>query len=130
MLVAIAATLAACGASASTSTKPEPVVFGVSGGNITPFAVTIEPSGQVSHTGFAKLRRNHLSRAKVASLSRLARQEFARGLTSRRCPGTNPDFASGFIRASGRTVTVHGSCEPSFTKLWDTLERAVVLRRG
>jgi hypothetical protein len=127
--VAIAATLAACGASAA-STKPQPIVVGRSGGNIAPFRVTIEPNGRVHHTGFTKPRRRRLSRAKAASLSRLVRQEFAGGLANRRCPGTNPDIGAGFIRASGRTVTVHGTCEPSFTKLWDTLAQAVGLRFG
>jgi hypothetical protein len=128
-LVAISATLAACGA-AGPSTKAEPVVFGVSGGNIAPFHVTIEPNGQLSYTDLPKPRRTRPSRARAASLSRLVLATFAGGLTSRRCPGTNPDFASGYIRASGRTVTVHGSCEPSFTKLWNTLAHAAFVNRG
>jgi hypothetical protein len=128
-LVAIVATLAACGAS-GPPTKAEPVVFGVSGGNIAPFRATIEPNGRLSYTGLPKPRRKHLSRAKAASLSRLVQQAFAAGLRSHRCPGTNPDVASGFIRVSGRTVTVHGSCEPRFTKLWETLAHAALLGRG
>ena len=129
VLVAIVATLAARGASGS-STKAEPVVFGVSGGNIAPFRATIEPNGQLVYTGAPKARLTHLSGAKAASLFRLAQQAFAAGLTSRRCSGTNPDFAAGFIRVSGRAVTVHGSCEPSFTKLWNTLAQAVSVGRG
>jgi hypothetical protein len=128
-LVAIAATSAACGAS-GPSTRPEPVVFGVSGGNLAPYQVTIGPNGQIGYTGHPKPWRRRLSRARAAALSRLVRQGFAGGLTSRQCPGTNPDFAAGFIRASGRTITVHGSCEPGFTKLWDMLARAVFLRVG
>jgi len=128
-LVAISATLAACGAS-RVSTKPEPIVFGVSGGNIAPFHATIEPNGQLDYTGVPKPRRTRLSRARAASLSRLVQATFAGGLTSRRCPGTNPDFASAYIRASGRIVSVHGSCEPSFTKLWETLAHAALVGRG
>lgn len=128
-LVAIVATSAACGVSGS-STKPESVVFGVSGGNIAPFQVTIAPDGHVSHTGAVRPGRQRLSPARAASLSRRVQQEFAGGLTSRRCPGTNPDFASSYIRAPGRTVTVHGDCEPSFTKLWQTLARAALVVNG
>ena len=128
-LVAIAATVAACGASRAP-TRAEPVVFGVSGGNLAPFRATIEPSGQLEYTGLPKPRRTHVSRAKAASLSRLVQAAFAGGLKSRRCPGTNPDIVSGFIRVSGRTVTVHGSCEPGFTKLWDELAHAAFVGRG
>jgi hypothetical protein len=43
----------------------------------------------------------------------------------------NPDVASHFIRAKGRTVTVHGNnCEPRFNRLWITLARAVGLIYG
>jgi hypothetical protein len=51
-------------------------------------------------------------------------------LKSRLCPGTNPDIGSHFIQAYGRSVRVHGGCEPSFQRLWDTLARAVGLRFG
>lgn len=125
----MAATLAACGSS-NTSTKQKTVVFGVTGGSIAPFQATIEPNGQLGYTGLPKPLRMRLSRARAASLSRLVQAAFAAGLTSRRCPGTNPDVASGFIRVSGRNVTVHGSCEPSFTKLWDTLAHAAFVGRG
>jgi hypothetical protein len=59
------------------------------------------------------------------------RAGFAAGLKSRQCPGVNPDVASHFIRAKGRTVTVHGNnCEPRFNRLWITLARAVGLIYG
>lgn len=104
------------------------IVFGLGGGNIVPFQVTIEPTGRVRSSGFMQPTRHRLTIAKVSSLSRLVRHEFASGLTSRQCPGTNPDVGSDYIRAGGRTVTVHGRCEPRFSRLWQTLAAAVGLR--
>ncbi len=133
-IVALALTataLAACGASAaSTQAKPLRIVFGIAGGNLAPFQVTIDTSGRVRTTGSVRPHRRRLSRARVRSLSRLVRQAFAGGLASRQCPGTNPDIGSDFIRATGRTVTVHGRCEPGFQKLWNELAQAVGLGLG
>jgi hypothetical protein len=125
VLTAIAVALAACGASAaSTQAKPRRIVFGLAGGNIVPWQVTIEPTGRIRNTSMQPTRRR-ISRAKVVSLTRLVRHEFATGVESRMCPGTNPDVGSDFIHAFGRTVRVHGSCEPRFQRLWSTLARAV-----
>jgi hypothetical protein len=122
------AALAACGAS-SASTRPQRIVFGIAGGNVVPWSVTIEPTGRVRTTGSPSAR-HRLSRAKVASLVRLVRHEFASGLRSRQCSGTLPDIGSVYIVFGGRTVRVHGSCEPRFTRLWDTLARAVGVGPG
>jgi hypothetical protein len=131
VLAATAAALAACGSSgASTSATPIRISFGISGGNITPFRITIEPTGRVRWHGTTQPPRRRLSHAKLVSLSRLVRADFAAGLTSRQCPGVNPDFASDFIRATGRTVTVHGRCEPRFNRLWTTLTQAFGLHYG
>lgn len=131
MLGVSAAALAACGASSasSTSAKPMRIVFGLAGGNLPPFQVTIEPTGRVRATGGPRPSRHRLSRAKVVSLSSLVRHDLP-GLTSRLCPGTLPDFASEFIHAAGRTVRVRGSCEPRFHRVWNTLARAVGLPSG
>ena len=131
MLVASAAALAASGSSAaSTTATPLRIAFGVTGGNIVPWQVTIEPTGRVRASRFMRPTRRRLALAKVVSLSRLVRQDFAAGLKSRDCSGTLPDIGSHFIRATGRTVTVHGSCVPRFNRLWHTLGRAVGLRGG
>ena len=131
LAVAITAALAACGSSiASTEAGPMRIAFGVGGGNMVPFQVTIERTGRVRATYPIRPQRRRLTQAKVASLSRLVRHAFATGLRSRQCPGTNPDVGSDYIRALGRTVRVHGSCEPRFTKLWDTLAHAVGLNFG
>lgn len=119
----------ACGSSAA-STTPHRIVFGVGGGNMVPFQVTIEPTGRIRSSGPLKPKIRQLSHAKIVSLSRLVREDFAAGLKSRLCPGTNPDVGSDFIQAYGRTVRVHGSCEPRFHRLWDTLAQAVGLRFG
>jgi hypothetical protein len=131
LLAAIVVASAACGSSAaSTRATPTRIEFGLGGGNIVPFQVTIEPTGRVRATGTVQPRRRRLSHAKVVSLSRLVRHAFAIGLRSRQCAGTNPDVGSDFIRAVGRTVRVHGSCEPRFHRLWNTLAQAVGPHRG
>jgi hypothetical protein len=128
VLAALLAGVCACGSSAA-STTPHRIVFGIGGGNMVPSQVTIEPTGRVRANGPLKPTRRQLTHAKVVSLSRLVRQDLP-GLKSRLCPGTNPDVGSDFIHAYGRTVRVHGSCEPRFHRLWDTLAKAVGLRFG
>jgi hypothetical protein len=133
VLLAVSATaLAAYAASpASAQARPMRIEFGIGGGNTLPFQITIGPTGSVRSTGassFIRPERHHLSQATVASLSALVRDAFASGVSSRQCSGTNPDVGSDFIRAARRSVTVHGSCEPRFTKLWDALARAVRLK--
>jgi hypothetical protein len=128
VLAALLAGVCACGSSAA-STTPHRIVFGIGGGNMVPSQVTIEPTGRVRSSGPLKPTRRQLTHAKVVSLSRLVRQDLP-GLKSRLCPGTNPDVGSDFIQAYGRTVRVHGSCEPRFHRLWDTLAKAVGLRFG
>jgi hypothetical protein len=125
VLAASAAALSACGSSAA-ATKPLRIVFGLGGGNMVPYQVTIEPTGRVEAAGSIRPTRHRLSQARVASLWSLVRQELP-GLKSRLCPGTNPDVGSDYIRSLGRTVRVHGSCEPRFSRLWSTLARAVGL---
>jgi hypothetical protein len=126
VLAALLGALCACGSSAA-STTPRRIVFGVAGGNLVPYQVTIEPTGRIRSSGPLRPPVRQLSHAKVVSLSRLVRVDFAAGLKSRLCPGTNPDVGSEFIHAYGRTVRVHGSCERRFHRLWDTLAQAVGL---
>ena len=87
--------LAACGG--ASAAKPLQVEFGMSGGNIRPqrFSVTVN-----------------------GNLASELRSAFALdGVTNRNCPATLPDMASEYIRVDGRTVTVHGECEPPFQRL-------------
>jgi hypothetical protein len=129
VLAALLVGVCACGSSAA-STTPHRIVFGIAGGNMVPFQVTIEPTGRIHASGPLEPSRRHLSHAKIVSLSRLVREDFSAGLKSRLCPGTNPDVGSEFIHAYGRTVRVHGGCEPRFSRLWATLAKAVGLRSG
>ena len=98
IIALLAAGLVACGSSGHvvTSTRIE---FGTTGGNIRPQKYVITED---------------------ASSERRLRAALAH-LTSRRCPGTLPDVASEYIRFQGRTITVHGSCELTFTHIWDQL---------
>jgi hypothetical protein len=99
------------------------ITFGIGGGNVVPYRVMIEPTGVIRASGM-RPQRQALSRNLVAAISRRVRNDFLAGVKSRQCRGTNPDIASEFIRAEGRTVRVHGACEPRFQRLWKTLARA------
>lgn len=123
-LAALLAGLSACGG-ASASTRPARIAFGIDGGNIVPYHFTIEPTGVIRTSGPRQPKQPAVSRTKAASLSRLVRTYFSHGVKSRQCRGTNPDIASHFIRVDGRTVTIHGTCEPRFQRLWSSLARAV-----
>jgi hypothetical protein len=127
-LAALLGGLGACGASAA-STKPTRIVFGVGGGNMVPFQVVIAATGAVRASG-RTVTRKHLSASTVLRLDREVRSAFASGVTSRQCRGTNPDVGSDFITLGRRTVRVHGSCEPRFSRLWNTLAQAVGLHFG
>jgi hypothetical protein len=132
VLAATAAALAVSGsAAASTGAAPIRIVFGFYGGMLGPEQVTIEPTGRVLwHGGFTQPPGlTQLSHAKLVSLSRSVRAEFAAGLKSRQCHGNPqlPDLPTDFIRATGRTVRVHGRCDARFNRLWNALAQAVGL---
>jgi hypothetical protein len=118
VLAAFAPALAACGSTAAAHT---PIVFGTTGGNIVPFRVTIQPNGGVRGRAEGSLGRQ-IPSARVGELTNEIQQAH---LASRRCAGVLPDLASRYIRAGGRTVTVHGTCEPEFERVWNDLTRAV-----
>jgi hypothetical protein len=121
VLISIAAALAACG---STEVAQTPIVFGITGGNIAPYRVSIEPNGSVRAGGSSASARQ-ISPARVRQL----RLEIERAdLASRRCAGTLPDIASRYIGFGGRTYVVHGGCEAGFERVWPDLQRAVGIR--
>ena len=120
LLAVFTAAFAACGGSAAVARTP--VVFGVTGGNIAPYRVSIKPDGTVRGAGHRQIP--------PARVRRLQQEIEQAHLSSRRCNGTLPDVASRYIRAGGRTVTVHGTCDPSFQRVWDDLAQAVGLRAG
>jgi hypothetical protein len=124
--------LAACGGSpAPKEGRPAKITFGVQGGSIAPWTVVIEKDGTVKGSGSRQAAvTGKLSTASRTRVSRLVQQAFAGGLSSRHCPNTLPDVASPFIAAEGRRVSVHGTCEPRFEILFETLSRAVGLGRA
>jgi hypothetical protein len=117
-----AAALAACGSAAVTHA---PIVFGITGGNIAPYRVSIQPNGSVRVGGSQGSLRRQIPPSRVRQLTNEIEQ--AR-LASRSCAGFVPDVASQYIRVGGRTVTVHGSCEAGFRRVWGDLLQAVGLR--
>ena len=119
MLASIAASLAACGSTAAAQT---PIVFGITGGNIVPYRVSIQPNGSVRASGLHTTPRRQISPAQVRQL----RVEIERAdLASLRCPGALPDIAGRYIRYGGHTYLVHGGCEARFERVWLDLLRAV-----
>jgi hypothetical protein len=114
-LTGIVATLTACG---SSSTARRPIVFGVTGGNIAPYRVSIQPNGSVLVRGSQRGLRRRILPARVRRLRREIQQAH---LSSRKCAGVLPDVASQYIGA----VTVHGDCEAQFARVWNDLAKAV-----
>jgi hypothetical protein len=117
MLAAIPAALAGCG---SSSVSHRPIVFGITGGNIAPYRISIQPNGSARGRGRTVLAQ--ISPARVRALRREIQQAH---LSSRRCAGVLPDVASRYIRIGDRTITVRGGCETRFNQVWNDLVRAV-----
>jgi hypothetical protein len=121
LAIVVLAAAAACGASAAAN---PPIRFGVTGGNLAGYKVTIQPGGSVRIKGTLTTAADKITPAQVRRLRREIRHAH---LTSRHCPGVLPDFASHFIELGGRTVTVHGSCEARFQRVWNDLVRTTGL---
>jgi hypothetical protein len=132
LLAVLSLGLAACGSSGTPATGPGQtghpiqVEFGVTGGNIVPFTISISPDGKINEQGTLRVGKKHVASATVASLSDAVRSDLP-GLSDRQCKGTLPDVGSRFIKADGKTVTVHGSCEAGFERLWSQLTAAAGL---
>ena len=123
MLLAVfaAAAVAACGASAGGSV---PIVFGITGGNLVPYRVTIQPNGSIRASRGWSVRKEILPRQ-----ARRLRTEITNAhLTTRMCAGALPDFATNYIQFGGRTFKLHGRCEPRFSRVFGDLVVAVKLR--
>jgi hypothetical protein len=121
LLAVVVAAVAPSGAGAAGST---PIVFGLTGGNLVPYHVTIEPDGSVRVSKGWRVRKQILP-SKARGLRREIRNAH---LKTRMCAGTLPDFATSYIRLDGRTVKLHGECEARFTRVYDDLTAAVRLR--
>jgi hypothetical protein len=123
LLAVLFAAATACSAGAAVST---PIVFGLTGGNMAGYRVTIQPDGSVRLRGGPWKGRRQIQPTQVRRLRSEIRNAH---LASRICAGTLPDFASEFIRLDGRTFTVRGRCEQRFQRVFRDLESAVSLRR-
>ena len=71
VLTAIAAALTGCG---SGATEHAPIVFGITGGNMVPYRVSIQPNGSVRVTGSGLASRRHVTPARVRNLQREIQQ--------------------------------------------------------
>jgi hypothetical protein len=121
-LAAIALALTACGAGAGTAGRG-PIVFGIRGGNVLEYRITIQPTGSVRVKGAEAARQ----RIRPTRARRLRNVILNADLRSVACSGVLPDVASRYVRVDGRTVTVHGECAPSFERVWADLTQAVDL---
>jgi hypothetical protein len=121
VLAAFTAALAACGTDAVADT---PIVVGITGGNIAPYRVSIQPNGSVRGSGSQGSLRRQIRSSRVRQLTNEIEQAH---LASRSCAGSLPDVARQYIRVGGRTVTVHGGCEAQFRRVWGDLLQAVGL---
>jgi len=128
-LAAIALAAASLAAVPAAGAAPAvAVAFGRTGGNIIPFTVTIAGDGSVHAVGPVKAGLTRLSAAPLASLRKLAASiRFATLPAQTNCPRTLPDIASTFVQVGARTVRVHGTCVPRYTKLWAAVSAAVKL---
>ena len=127
-LAAFAALVVALAATSAASASPR-YAFGRAGGSIVPFTVTIGPTGRIAVSGPARVRRTTLTAAQLSALAAVVAR--LAGLPTRTfCPGSLPDFASQFVTAGGRTVSVRGSCSPPLTRAWNALATAVRLSTG
>lgn len=103
------------------------IVFGIAGGNIRPWQVTIHNDGTVTATGIT-VRDQHLADPKntLNGLKLLAKAAgFNTMQPQTQCTGTLPDIAGRFVEihsaAGSKRVSVHGGCSGPFNRLWAVL---------
>jgi hypothetical protein len=124
VVAAIATGLTGCGGSTASHAR---IRFGVTGGNLRGYHVTIQPDGSVQSKGSLPASRRQIAPTRVRQLEREIQQAH---LASRQCAGVLPDIASRYIRVAGRTVMVHGSCDQDFQRIWTDLVQAAGLSRS
>lgn len=107
--------------------------FGVRGGNIRPWSVTIDASGIVTPTVIS-VRTTHLNDPAdtVAALVTLANAGHVFSLPSfTACAGVLPDIATSYITINTpngpKSVSYRGNCNRSFAQLWAVLTNLVGL---
>ena len=123
LLLAVTGVLAitACGASAATRSRP--IKFGLTGGNIAGYSVSIKPRGQVTIKRTQGVRHRKIAAKRVRRLGQeISGADFAK---SRICAGSLPDMATEYIRLGTQTYRLRGRCEPRFQRVWRDLTHAV-----
>jgi hypothetical protein len=120
LFFAVLGATAVAASAASATTRPRPIQFGISGGNVRGYTVSIKPGGKVivlSAGGGTRDRK--ITAARVRKLGREIQK--AHLAKKRLCSGNNPDVATQYIRLGTHTYSLRGACEPSFQRVWSDL---------
>jgi hypothetical protein len=119
-----------------TASAQPAITFGVTGGNLMPWNVTIDGDGTITGSGWNKPQNAHLTDPKnsLPALFKLADTEgFWSQAASTSCTGTLPDIVTQYIRINSSTgskkVSVHGGCVANFSQLIAVLENAAGVSR-
>ena len=116
----------------ATNTSQPVITFGITGGNIQPWSVSLDGDGSVSATGWMKVRNHTLvdPASTLTGLFKLADADSFFSLPTRtNCSGVLPDIATRYIWLNSRTgshqVAVRGGCSSRFNQLYAALENTV-----
>jgi len=114
----------------SGSTGQAVFTFGIQGGNLRPWSVTISDDGSIAATGSIKhAQKLDDPKNTLNGLLKLADAESFFALPKNlRCSGVLPDIAARWImiKANGDTkqVSVHGACNAAFSQVYAVLMAA------
>ncbi len=104
------------------------ITFGIEGGNLRPWSVTVNYSGSIVANDYRKPMNTHLYDPKnsMNGLQKLADAEgFGAMPAERQCGSALPDVASRFVTiitaAGTHKVSVRGLCNRQFNELWAVL---------
>ena len=119
----------------SNNSKVAVISFGIQGGNIRPFMVTLALDGTITATG-ATVPSQKLTDPQNTLKGLLAMAD-AEGFfsmpTNTRCAGVNPDVGAPFITLYSSTkvkhVQVDGSCVSKFSQLYSVLRQVAGVNR-
>lgn len=102
--------------------------FGRAVGSVRPYTVRIANNGAVTVDGPVVVGRTLLAPAQIGRLNLTAVEvRFDRLPRARSCARALPNVEYTFIRVGARVVRVRGTCVPGYTRLWNSLVRAVRL---
>lgn len=104
------------------------ITFGIEGGNIRPWSVTLNYNGSIVGNDYRKPTNSHLLDPKnsMSGLQKLADAEGSGAMPAmRQCGSVLPDVASRFVTiataAGTHKVSVRGLCNTHFNELWAVL---------